>query len=93
MIQIIILSISLGLGAVLYIALSRRVANLEKHVDSLYESSIETKKIMLQLAEQLNKLTNAHNEVADYLNNHNRQSKEEYELDSYSPFKTPHGEA
>ena len=93
MIQSIILLIVLVLGAMLYIALSRRVTNLEKHVDSLYDSSIETKKIMLQLIEQMNTLTNAHNEVADYLNSRNKQVKEEYELDSYSPFKTPHGEA
>jgi hypothetical protein len=93
MVQTIILSIVLVLGAMLYIALTRRVSELESQVELHRDVLSKHVDVMKQLMSQLDKLTNAHNEVAEYLNNNNRTVADEFEFDSYTVFKAPKGEA
>jgi uncharacterized protein HemX len=88
----LILIVSLLLGAVLYIVMRQRVDNLERQLNEHEINDKRTGHIIVQLLEQLNTLTAAHNEVADALNNQTNK-QEEFEWDLHMPFKNPKGEA
>lgn len=93
MVDIIIIFIILLLGAILYIALRNRVTELEKKFEIQDQLNQSNHALIELLAQQVNKLTDAHNEVADHLNNSKHNSPEDFSWDEYTPFKAPKGEA
>jgi hypothetical protein len=94
MANIIIVFIILSLGAILYIALRNRVTELEKKFEIQNQLNHSNHALIDMLTAQVNKLTAAHNEVADYLNNAKRNTHEaDFDWDDYTPFKAPKGEA
>ena len=82
------------LGAILYIALRNRVAVLEKKFEIQDQLNQSNHALIEILSSQVNKLTDAHNEVADYLNSNKHNAQEsDFNWDEYTPFKAPKGEA
>lgn len=93
MVDIIITFTILVLGAILYIALRNRVTELEKKFEIQDQLNQSNHALIELLAQQVNKLTEAHNEVADYLNTSKNNKPDDFSWDEYTPFKAPKGEA
>jgi hypothetical protein len=92
MIDLIIVIITLSLGAILYIVLRNRVDKVEEALIKQEVVNEQLRNNLTRMADHMNVLTNAHNEIADVLNAH-KPKQDEMIWDDYTPWKTPKGEA
>jgi hypothetical protein len=92
MIDLILVITTLSLGAILYVVLRNRVDKVEEALIKQEAVNAQLREGLIKMAEHMNVLTNAHNEVADVLNAP-KPKQEEMPWDDYTPWKTPKGEA
>ena len=92
MINTFIVIISLVLGAILYMSMRQRIVNIEQQLIKQDQLNHINHELMVKLNDYINQLIEGHNQIANALNEASKQNADSF-VDSYSPFKTPKGEA